>query len=138
MTATQEEGQEGQGESAFENVDAKFVFGVVFGGVLLGAYATWITADVLPRALTFIFVAVGVGGTLYRREEPREQLVYAGYVLAGLLFLTPVMMILPDLISAGAYGVGALELLFMTMNLVLFVVFAVPGVVVAYLSYRLS
>jgi len=136
MTATQE--GEGQEESVFDNVDAKFAFGVVFGGLLLGAYATWITADILPHALTFIFVGVGVGGTLYRREDIREQLVYAGYVLAGLLFLTPVMMILPDLISAGVYGVGAFELLFMTMNLVLFVVFAVPAALVAFLSYRLS
>jgi len=135
MTATQEEGKE---ESAFEGLEIKFIAGVVLGGLLLGAYAMWITADLLPRALTFIFVAVGVGGMLYRREDGREQLVYAGYVLAGLLFLTPIMMILPDVLAAGTFGVSALSLVFVTVNIVLFVVFLILAVVVAYLSYRLS
>jgi len=47
-------------------------------------------------------------------------------------------MVLPDALSAGVYGRGAFEMVFLTVNLVLFVVFAVPAAVVAYLSYRLS
>lgn len=128
-----------EGDSAFASLPGfRVVVGIVVASVLLGAYATWITADFLPRALTFIFVAVGVGGILYRRDEVREQLVYAGYVFSGFLFLTPVTMILPDAVSAGTYGVGVLELVFMTMNVVLVLVFAVPAAVVAYLSYRIS
>ena len=111
---------------------------VVLGGLVLGGYAMWITADVIPRALTFIFVSVGVAGMLYRREDGRERLAYAGYVLAGLLFLTPVMLMLPRALSAGEYGRSAFELVFMTTYIAVFVVFLVLAVVVAYLSYRFS
>ncbi|MDZ7687350.1 MAG: hypothetical protein U5J64_01280 [Halobacteriales archaeon] len=135
MTATQD-GQESA--SAFGGIDARTVATAVVGGLVLGAYAMWITADLLPRALTFIFVTLGVGGILYRRADGREQLVYAGYVLAGLLFLTPIMMILPDVLSAGTYGVSALSLVFVTVNIVLFVVFLILAAVVAFLSYRFS
>ena len=135
--ATQEQG----GSSTVEGVSVGFVVGAVAASLLLGAYAAWITAAYVPRAVAFVFVAVGVGGTLYRqkrRDDGGLGLAYAGYVLSGLLVLTPVMMVLPDAASAGEYGVGAFELVFMTMNVVLLFVFAVPAAVVAYLSYRAS
>jgi len=136
--ATKQEGDEGTGDVLDNLPEAKQLVGIALGGVVLGAYAMWITADLLPRALVFIFVAVGVAGMLYGREDGRARLVYAGYVFSGLLFLTPVMMILPRVLSAGAYGRGVFELVFVTMNLVLFVVFLIPAAIVAYLSYRIS
>jgi hypothetical protein len=134
--ATQEEES-----STVEGVSVGYVFVAVAASLLLGAYAAWITAAYVPRAVAFVFVAVGVGGTLYRqkrRDDGGPGLAYAGYVLSGLLVLTPVMMVLPDAASAGEYGVGVFEILFMTMNIVYFVVFGVLGAVVAYLSYRAS
>ena len=116
--------------------ETKSLVGVVVGSLALGAYAAWITAEVIPRGIAFVFVAVGVAGTLYSKEDAR--LAYAGYVLAGLFFLTPVMMVLPRAVSAGAYGRGVAELVLTTANLVLFAVFVVLAGAVAYLSLSLS
>lgn len=131
MMATEQKG-------SFEIPEPKLIAGIVVGALFFGAYAAWMAADFLPRALVFVFVALGVGGMLYQRDDGREQLVYAGYVLAGLLVLTPILMVLPDVVAAGVYGRGAFEMLFMTANFVLFLIFAVPAAVVAYLSYRFS
>lgn len=138
--ATQDEGE----SSTVEGFPLGFVFGAVASSLFLGAYAAWITADFIPRAVTFVFVTLGVAGTLYRQRKRRDTegkgpgLAYAGYVLSGLLLLTPVMMILPDALSAGVYGVGAFEIVFMTMNVVYFVVFSVLAAAVGYISYRVS
>jgi len=140
--ATKEEGE----SSTFEGFPLGFVARAAVASVFLGAYASWITADLLPRAMTFVFVTVGVGGMLYRQwtEAGDESgsagvgLAYAGYVFAGLLLLTPLMMILPDVVYADAYGGSVVGVFLMTMNIVYFVFFGVLAAVVAYLSRRSS
>ena len=137
--ATQKKEKEKEG-SSFEGLPVGFLVRATLVSVFLGAYAAWITADLLPRGIPFVFVAVGVGGVLYRQRTQTEEgsvgLAYAGYVFAGLLVLTPVMMVLPDAVFADAYGGSVLGVFLMTMNLVYLAVFGLFGAVVAYVSYR--
>ncbi|MDZ7731621.1 MAG: hypothetical protein U5K37_12970 [Natrialbaceae archaeon] len=99
-----------------DELDPKLIAGTVVGAVLLGLYAAWIAADLLARWLTFGIVAIGAGYVLFSKEEIRGQFVYAAYVFAGLLVLTPVFMVMPDVLSAEAYGRTATELIFLGWN----------------------
>lgn len=107
------------------------VAGAIVAAGLLGIYAAWIAADILPRWLTAALVLVGGGYGLLRQETRRARLQNVLYAVAGLLLLTPVLMILPDAIQADAFGVGVLSIVFMTANIVLFVVFGVVAALVA-------
>lgn len=107
------------------------VAGAIVAAGLLGVYAAWIAADILPRWLTAALVLVGGGYGLLRQETRRARLQNVLYAVAGLLLLTPVLMILPDAIQADAFGVGVLSIVFMTANVVLFVVFGVVAALVA-------
>lgn len=107
------------------------VAGAIVAAGLLGMYAAWIAADILPRWLTAALVLVGGGYGLLRQETRRARLQNVLYAVAGLLLLTPVLMILPDAIQADAFGVGVLSIVFMTANVVLFVVFGVVAALVA-------
>lgn len=107
------------------------VAGAIVAAGLLGMYAAWIAADILPRWLTAALVLVGGGYGLLRQETRRARLQNVLYAVAGLLLLTPVLMILPDAIQADAFGVGVLSIVFMTANIVLFVVFGVVAALVA-------
>lgn len=124
--------------TAAADLDAGHLAGVAVGAVLLGAYAAWIAADLLARPLAFLVVAAGAGYVLAGKPDRRSQAVYAGYVLAGLLLLTPVLMVLPDALSGGTYGPGALGMVLLVGNLLLLVLFAIPATVVAYVAYRLD
>lgn len=114
------------------------VAGAVLGATLLGMYAAWIAADFLARPLTFLVVAGGAGYVLAGKPDARSQAVYGGYVLAGLLVLTPILMVLPDVLSGSTYGPGALGMALLVGNVLLFVLFAIPAVAVAYVAYRLD
>ena len=105
------------------------------GALGVAVYATWMAADVLARWLTFPVVAVLAGFLLVDRDA-HEQLVFLGYAFAGLFVLTPVLMVLPD--ALGEFGEGATTMVFMTANLLLVVLFAVPAAVLAYVTYRLD
>jgi len=109
---------------------------VVVGASVLGLYAGWMTADVAARWLTFPAVSLLAGYVLFGKARRHDQVVFVGYGLAVLVALTPVMMVLPDLLSAGSYGVGSLELVFLRWNLYLLVLFLIPAAVVAYATYR--
>lgn len=108
---------------------------VGLGTLGVAVYATWMAADVLARWLTFPVVAVLAGFLLVDRDA-HEQLVFLGYAFAGLFVLTPVLMVLPD--ALGEFGEGATTMVFMTANLLLVVLFAVPAAVLAYVTYRLD
>lgn len=108
------------------------------GAALLGLYASWAAADVATRWLTFVVVTLVVGYRLAEQSTVRKQSVTAGYVLAALLAITPVLVVLPDVLSAGQYGVSGLDMVALRWNLYLFVLFAIPASVVAYLAYRLD
>lgn len=107
------------------------VAGAIVAAGLLGTYAAWIAADILPRWLTAALVLVGGGYGLLRQETRRARIQNVLYAVAGLLLLTPVLMILPDAIQADAFGVGVLSIVFMTANVVLFVVFGVVAALIA-------
>lgn len=107
----------------------------VVAAALLGIYATWITADFLPRWLVFGFVLVAGGFSLLTQDTRRARLQNALYALAGLLVLTPILLVLPDVLHADTLGVSALSLAFTVANLLLFVVFAVLAAVSAGVGY---
>ncbi len=112
------------------------VGGVVLGALAVSLYATWMAADLVGRWLLFPVVAVVAGYLLHQRETGREQLVFVGYTLAGLLVVTPVVVVLPDAVAG--FDVGATTMLFMTSNALLFVLFALLAGVVAAVTFRLD
>lgn len=106
------------------------------GAVLLALYAAWIAADFLPRWLTAGLVAIGAGYGLLRQGTPRARLQNVLYAFAGLLLLTPVLLVLPDAVNADAYGVGVLSIVFTTANVLVFVAFAVVAALIAGIAYK--
>lgn len=106
------------------------------GAALLGAYAAWVAADFLPRWLTFGLVALVAGYRLFDQPTHRARARYAAYVLAGLLLLTPVLVVLPDALHADRMGVGTLRLVATTANAILFAVFALLAALVALAGRR--
>lgn len=111
---------------------------LLVGASVLGGYAAWAGADLLPRWLAFLVVALSAGYLLASNATARAQMVVVGYGLATLLAVTPALMILPDVLSAGSYGVALGDVVFLRWNLYLFVVFFVPALVVAALTARLD
>ena len=109
---------------------------VVVGALVVSLYATWMAADLVGRWLLFPVVAVVAGYLLHQRDTSREQLVFVGYTLAGLLVVTPVVVVLPDAVAG--FDVGATTMLFMTSNALLFVLFALLAAVVAAVTFRLD
>lgn len=122
--------------SVTADVDPAVVAASLGYAAVLGAYASWIAADLLPRWLVLGLSIAGVGYLLYGRQTVRGRRAYAAYVLAGLLVLTPVLLVLPDAIYADRMGVGALWLVVTTTNALLFVVFAAVAALVAFAGYR--
>ena len=106
---------------------------VGLGALGVAVYATWMAADVLARWLTFPVVAV-LAAILLVDRDPHEQFVFLGYAFAGLFVLTPVLMILPD--ALGDFGEGAATMVFVTANLLLVALFAIPAAVLVYVTYR--
>lgn len=102
------------------------------GSLAVGLYATWMAADLVGRWLVFPAVAVLAGALLYGRDGGHEQLVFVGYAFAVLLAVTPAFVVLPDVLADG------LTMLFMTANLLLVVLFALPAAAVAYVTYRVD
>ena len=106
------------------------------GALVVSLYATWMAADLVGRWLLFPIVALMAGYLLHQRETGREQVVFVGYTLAGLLVLTPVIMVLPD--GFAGFGVGSATMLFMAANALLFLLFALLAAVVAVVTFRLD
>lgn len=122
----------------FDELERDVVAGTIVGAVILGLYAAWIAADIVARWLVFLVVALVVGYVLLTKPTVRSQAVYGGYALAALIVLTPIFVIIPDVLSAGTYGVGATGMIFQIANLLLLVVFLIPAAIVAYAAYRLD
>lgn len=118
--------------------DATTVAVAVGGGLVLGLYASWMAADLVARWLVFLVVAVGAGYALFDQPDVRAQVAYGCYVLAGLLVLTPILMLFPDVLSGSEYGVGAVGMAAQLANLILLLVFGLLAAIVAYAGYRAS
>lgn len=108
----------------------------VGGALILAWYATWITADLLARWIIFPLVALLAGYLLYQQDSGHDQGVYFGYRLAVLVLVTPLLIVLPDVLGADAYGVGGLTLLVTYTNILLGIVFAIIAAIIAYVTYR--
>lgn len=118
------------------DVDWGLLGNAVGGALILAWYATWITADLLARWLIFPLVALLAGYLLYQKDSGHAQGVYFGYRLAVLVLVTPLLLVLPDVLGAEAYGVGGLTLLFTYTNILLGIVFAILAGIIAYVTYR--
>ena len=110
--------------------------GVVGGALVVSLYATWMAADLVARWLLFPVVAVIAGYLLHLRRTNREQVVFVGYTLAGLLVLTPVVMVLPDAVAG--FDVGSATMVFVAANALLFLLFALLAALVAAVTVRLD
>lgn len=118
-----------------ETADAAVTVGC---SLVVGLYAGWIAADLLPRWLAFVLVAVGTGYVLLDVPDQRTRVGTAAYILAGLLALTPVALVVPDAAAAGALGVGPLSMVLTTANAIVTVIFLAVAGGVAYLGHRLG
>jgi hypothetical protein len=108
----------------------------IAGAVALAVYSSWMAADFLPRWVVFAIVVLGSGYLLLAQTDRRARIGYTAYVLAGLLVVTPLVLVLPDAVYADTFGLSALSLVFTTANLLVFLVFLAVGSVVAGISYR--
>lgn len=120
------------------DLDAGHVAAILAGAILLALYATWVTADLLARWLVFPLVALAAGYALSRRPTTRGKAIYVCTVLAGLLVLTPVFVLLPDVLSAGEYGVSPSSMVFTAGALFLVILYGIPAAIVGYVGYRIA
>jgi hypothetical protein len=118
-------------------LDPRHLTGVLVGAFLLGLYAAWMAADLVARWFIFVAVALIAGYILYDRREPRSKTVFVGYSLAGLLALTPVFFVLPD-VFGDFTGASDTTFVFGLGNLFLVILFIVPSIIVAYVTFRYS
>lgn len=110
----------------------------VAGAVLLGIYASWMFADLLPRWLVFGVTLLAGGYGLLAFDARSERLRAGLYAFAALLLSTPVVLVLPDALYADEFGVSAVSLVFTTVNVLLLVVFAVLAAIVGGVGYWLG
>lgn len=110
--------------------------GAIVAGLILGTYATWITADLIVQWVMFPVVFAMASYLCYRKDGRHAQWVFVGYGLAVLVAVTPVFLVLPDALLADAYGIGAIPLVFMYANFLLLLGFAILGGTIAYITYR--
>ncbi|MFC5971220.1 hypothetical protein ACFPYI_07735 [Halomarina salina] len=107
---------------------------VVVFALILGAFAAWLLADVLPRTVTFVLAAVGFGALFYSRGTRRSVVAFGLYALAALVALIPVVYELVLALNVAdplAHLVSATDLLFV---LLFWVVALVPALV----GYRVA
>jgi len=116
------------------DVEPRHLLGVVAGAAVLALYASWMAADLVGRWLVFPVTAVVAGYLLYGREESGNKAVFVGYGLAAMLAVTPVVMILPDVLGEFTEGPAAMALT--VSNLLLVVLFLLPATALAYVTYR--
>jgi len=107
--------------------------------VLLGWYAAWLFAGILPRLLVFPLAAVLVGVGVYRQPNARGVVGGLFYALGALVVLTPVAIELPVLLTADMPGVTSPWARILTMtNLKLFVAFALVGAMLGAIGYYIK
>ena len=117
------------------DIGPRHALGAVIGAVVVALYASWMVADLAGRWLTFPLVAIIAGYFLLQRTDAGDKIVFVGYAIAGLLAVTPLAFIIPDVIAD--YDGGSLStFVFGTANVLLVVVFVIPAVIVAYATYR--
>lgn len=121
-------------EQVDTGIDVRHVTGLAAGAVVVSLYATWMVADIVARWLAFPVTVLVTGYLLYGREGSHEKAVFVGYALAALLAVTPVAMILPDVLWEFTENPTAMALT--VSNVILFVLFLLPAAVVAYTTYR--
>lgn len=117
-----------------DDLDPRHVAGVVVGAFGLAFYASWMAADLVGRWLLFPVVALITGYYLYIREEPGDKGVFFGYSLAAMMVLTPILMVIPDIIGdfVGSPAWAGMA------SLVIFILFLIPAGIVAYVTFRYS
>lgn len=118
------------------DVDPRHLAGVTLGAAVIALYASWMAADLVARWLTIPIVLVIAGSRLYGREGIGEKLAFVGYTLAALLALTPVLIILPDVL--GDFTESPAEMALTVSNALLVVVFVFLAATLAYLTYRID
>jgi len=110
----------------------------VIASVLLGWYAAWLAAGILPRLLVFPPAAVVVGVGVYRQPDARGVVASIFYALGALVVLTPVAIELPVLLTADMPGVTSPWARIVTMtNLKLILGFALVGAILGAIGYSI-
>lgn len=122
--------------AALGEIEPRHLTGIVVGAVVLGWYASWMAADLVGRWLTFPAVTLVAGYLLSGREDGRDKTVFVGYALAALVAVTPLAVVVPDVV--GGFTEGPVEMGLTASNAVLFVLFLLPAAAIAYVTYRLD
>ena len=107
---------------------------MAIGAVVVALYAAWMAADMAGRWITFPLVAVIAGYFLIQRTDAGDKIVFVGYAIAGLLIITPLFFILPEVFSD--FDGELMTRAFGMANLLILIVFVIPGIIVAYATYR--
>lgn len=112
---------------------------VVAFAALLGAYASWMTADLGVRFVAFAAAALGVGYLLYS-EPTRRTVVASGlYALATFVAATPFVYELSVLLSGRFVAAGSpLRHVLTATDLLFVLLFLVVAAVPALVAYRLT
>lgn len=118
------------------SVETQHIAAATVCALVLASYATWITADLTARWLIFPAILLIAGYFLVQQADQRAQVVFLGYGMAVLVALTPIFMILSDVLSAGTYGRSPASMVVTTMNLLFILLFAVLAGIIAYGTYR--
>lgn len=106
--------------------------------VLLGLYAAWLAAGILPRLLVFPLAAVLTGVGVYRQPNARSVVASLFYALGALVILTPIAIELPVLLTADMPGVTSpWARILTTANLKIFLGFALVGAISGAIGYYL-
>jgi len=126
----------GETTGTMANLDRTDIAISTAGAVALAVYSSWMAADFLPRWVVFAIVVLGSGYLLLAQTDRGSRIGYTAYALTGLLVVTPLVLVLPDVVYADTFGVSVLSLVFTTANLLVFLVFLLLGGVVAGVSYR--
>lgn len=105
---------------------------VLLGAVAVAAVAAWAAAEVADPLIVFLGVSVMAGYLLDRRAGDRRKLVLVGYAVAGVVLVSPVLYLLPEVLA------GRTSVLGQTMTVVLTRLFVLVAGVVAYGTYLLD
>lgn len=116
------------------DVEPGHVGGVIAGALVIALYAAWMAADLAARWITFPIVAILAGYFLFQRENSASKLTFIGYAIGGLLIITPLFFILPEIFSG--FETALMTRAFGLANLLLVIVFVIPGAIIAYATYR--
>jgi hypothetical protein len=119
--------------------DALTTVAVVGFTALTAVWVSWLVADLGVRWPALALAAAGSGYLLYDRADGRSVLATGLYLVATLVVLTPIVFLVPILLSGSRPGFGSpTQFVLNVSDLQVFVVFLLVAAVPALVGYLVS